>query len=63
MTGEWDVKADPPCTACGKRHIGAGTAEMNCMRAEIVKLRGELAASRFVADSFARALAPGRGGP
>jgi hypothetical protein len=59
--GEWDVKADPSCVACAKRHT-PGT-EILCLRREVVKLRGELAASRFVADSFARALGPGRGGP
>ena len=57
---EWDVRPDPVCVACGKRHLGAGTAERNCLRAAVVKLRGELAGARHVADSLLRALAPGR---
>ena len=57
---EWDVRPDPPCVACGKRHIGAGTAEMNCLRAEVIRLRGQIVAARHVAGTYLHALGPGR---
>jgi hypothetical protein len=58
--GEWDTRPDPPCVACGKRHKGAVSAELQCLRGAVVKLRGEVAGARHVADSILRALAPGR---
>ena len=55
---EWDVRPDLPCVACGKRHLPG--QEILCLRRTVVKLRGEVAGARFVADTFLRALAPGR---
>ena len=53
------AKGVPTCTACTRYHGSVG-AELACLRAAVVRLRGELVAARHVADSFLRALAPGR---
>lgn len=55
---EWDVRPDPLCVACGKRHLPG--QEIHCLRRTVVKMRGELAGARHVADTYLRALAPGR---
>ena len=64
---EWDVRPDPPCLACGKRHMGGAVAELVCLRRELLKLRGqmaglrgELAGARHVADTYLHALGNGR---
>jgi hypothetical protein len=39
---EWRIPLPPLCVACGKRHGGVNL-ELNCLRAEVLRLRKEAA--------------------
>jgi hypothetical protein len=59
MSDEWKVPKPSPCVSCGSLH-GSVNAELNCLRSAVLALRSELALARNVADTYLRALAPGR---